>query len=64
MERSAIECRQISLAFVEALAAMPAPAATESLARHAVFSLAPDVRSSAIDATETIARCTSTCRCF
>jgi hypothetical protein len=43
------ECRQISLAFVDALAAMPAPAATESLARHAVFSPAPEVRSSAID---------------
>ena len=47
------ECRQISLAFVEALAAMPAPAASVSLARHAVFSLVPDVRSSAINGLKT-----------
>ncbi|MEX0611757.1 MAG: polymorphic toxin-type HINT domain-containing protein [Pirellulales bacterium] len=43
------ECREICLAFLEALAKMPEPAATESLVRHAVFSPAKDVRTAAIE---------------
>ena len=41
---------QIGLAFVQALDAMPAQAATESLARHAVFSKSAAVREAASEA--------------
>jgi Pretoxin HINT domain len=39
--------KQLGLAFVEALDALPAQAATESLARHAVFSTSSSVREAA-----------------
>jgi len=42
-------CRLTSLAFVQALAKMPAIAATESLVRYAVFSPVTDVRKAAIE---------------
>lgn len=42
------ECRQISLAFVEALTKMPEQPATLSLARYAAMSPSPDVRGAAI----------------
>jgi hypothetical protein len=41
------ECRQIALAVVEALQAMPGQAAMQSLVRHAVISPSADVRSAA-----------------
>jgi hypothetical protein len=47
-ERTADECRQIALAFLEALGEMPDQAATESLVRHAVLAPATDVRELAI----------------
>lgn len=42
-------CRYLGLAFVEALGAMPDPAAAASLARHAVLSPVSDVRAAAIE---------------
>ena len=46
--RHADECGAIALAFVEALGKMQGQLATESIARHAVFSPAEKVRASAI----------------
>ena len=49
-DRQTMHSVQIGLAFVKALDAMPAQAATESLVRHAVFSKSAAVRAAASDA--------------
>jgi hypothetical protein len=51
--RHADECRQICLAFLEALEQIPGLASTASLARHAVYSPSDEARKSAIEKLKT-----------